>query len=212
MNLDAIVWLIAGIGLGLGLSLMLLLVYSGLERTRLRGRLRQHRPATVPTGSAPGITAAAILKSGEPTPPKPPPYKPTPPEPAPHQPAPVTPKTPSEPIASPPTATEAVEVELGAVTGTGAAAQAKDELGAEPDGARENGNEAKAPVETPQDRDSGTSAAVAPTPPPDEQPTTPAPPVGAPRKPQSVEEIFAEAFASDPYVKPDQHGPVIDKP
>ena len=43
MSLDAIVWLVAGIGLGVGLSLFLLLAYSGLERLRLRRRIKRAR-------------------------------------------------------------------------------------------------------------------------------------------------------------------------
>lgn len=56
MSLDAMVWLVAGVGLGVGLSLMLLIVYAGLERLRLGRRLKRARVLrTVPPPRAEGV-------------------------------------------------------------------------------------------------------------------------------------------------------------
>jgi len=43
MSLDALVWLLVGVGLGVGGSLLLLMAYSGLERFRLGQRIRRAR-------------------------------------------------------------------------------------------------------------------------------------------------------------------------
>ena len=41
MSLDAMVWLVAGVGLGLGIALLLLVGYAALERLRLGRRPQQ---------------------------------------------------------------------------------------------------------------------------------------------------------------------------
>lgn len=45
MNYDAVVWLLVGLGVGVAASLMLLIGYSALERGRLSRRLRRARAA-----------------------------------------------------------------------------------------------------------------------------------------------------------------------
>jgi hypothetical protein len=72
MSLDAIVWLLAGFGLGIALSLLLLMLYSALEWLRLGRRLRRARvlsavPATSEErGSLPRRPVAAPRTRVEP--------------------------------------------------------------------------------------------------------------------------------------------------
>lgn len=60
MNLDAVVWLVAGIGVGMGVSLMLLIVYAGLERMRLGRRLKRARAVEAIAAPRPVEAAMAL--------------------------------------------------------------------------------------------------------------------------------------------------------
>lgn len=60
MNLDAVVWLVAGIGVGMGVSLMLLIVYTGLERMRLGRRLKRARAVEAIAAPRPVEAAMAL--------------------------------------------------------------------------------------------------------------------------------------------------------
>lgn len=60
MNLDAVVWLVAGIGVGMGASLMLLIVYGGFERMRLGRRLKRARAVEAIAAPRPVEAAMAL--------------------------------------------------------------------------------------------------------------------------------------------------------
>lgn len=218
MNLDAIVWLVAGIGLGLGLSLMLLLAYSALERARLHGRMRRHRQAQIAIPSAPIASSpprsAPILAPA-----------PTVPE------AQLRDHTEALPTAS---ATPIASVETAPLSSTNSpsgsvsAPAATDlETAAEPaaKGPSEPADqvETRSPLKTPEPTVPEAPAKPEATPPEVSQesppptdepapPTRPFAPAPTPVAPRSVEAIFAEAFANDRYVKPGQHGPSRDEP
>lgn len=63
MNLDALVWLVAGIGVGIGLSLLLLIGYGWLERMRLGRRLKRARSieALAPQPVAAAVALAPVV-------------------------------------------------------------------------------------------------------------------------------------------------------
>ncbi len=222
MNLDAIVWLVAGIGLGLGLSLILLLAYSALERARLHRRMRQHRqadvaipaapiasspPRSAPTlGPAPTVPEAQLrdrpeaLATASATPA------------ASVETAPLaSPKSPSGPVSTP----AATDLETASEPAAKGPSEPADQVEIQP------------PLETPEPTvpEAPTKPEATPpvisqeSPPPTDKPGPPTPqpapapaPAATPLAPRSVEAIFAEAFANDRYVKPGQHGPSRDEP
>ncbi|MGV3491318.1 MAG: hypothetical protein ACO1OG_08355 [Devosia sp.] len=186
MTLDALVWLVVGLGLGIGLSLMLLIVYSGLERLRLRRRLRRAaRLAEFRSGEMePGATVvappAARVLVVEPEP-EPEPVMIAEPEVV--QPEPVVAATEPEPVIA------AAEPER---------ESALDIVAAEPE-----------PEAAPDDQPEPAAE-------PAEDPVVPEIDMVAVREPpspprsraQSVEDIFAEAFAQDRSAgKPDADKP-----
>jgi hypothetical protein len=64
MSLDAIVWLVVGIGFGVGLSLMLVMAYSVVERFRLGQRLKRARglrETSTPRVEAKPVPAGSVL-------------------------------------------------------------------------------------------------------------------------------------------------------
>lgn len=63
MNLDALVWLVAGVGVGMGLSLLLLIGYGWLERMRLGRRLKRARTieALAPQPVAAAVALAPVV-------------------------------------------------------------------------------------------------------------------------------------------------------
>lgn len=222
MSLDAIVWLVAGIGLGVGATLLLLVGYAGLERWRLSRRFRRARllrEVAEPGRRKPAVAAKPFVAARA--------------EPAPIKPkklmaanevavAPVVPKR-AEPVLAKPAETSADEpVAPVAIAVEPVVVKAKPVLtvvpsepvvaevvvaevqAAEPETPK--ASEAPKPG-TPVEADP-PKPADAPKPAEPTQPVVTAPvvvpqpivektPPAPKRGPQSVEEMFAEAFALD---------------
>lgn len=201
MSLDAIVWLVVGIGVGVGACLMLLILYAGVERWRLGRRLRRARalkgaasPAPTVRAQAPAGSKLALLdqkkarqdnapaKAMQPAPARKPgaelatKIEPVagreaqPPKLDVPEPKPETVPAKSEPVSRPAPALTVVRTEPQKAPAANAAPAVAT---AEPE-----------PAETP----------AMPVPAVEAKPVDAAP---APPKPQSVEDMFAEAFALD---------------
>ena len=195
MSLDALVWMIVGLGLGVGLSMLLLMLYSTIERARLRRRFRrartlraeplapevQREPVAEPVRAEAGIRervrpaspvvarprlAAAPVQEDRPTP-----LPDVEPADAPEVAPPV-----AEPVADVPTP-PADAMAMNEVEGTGRKPE-----------------RVQPPVPS-----------VGEIPAPDEvvQPEPEPEPAAARPEPKSVEALFAEAFAREPLVRRD---------
>ena len=167
MSLDAVVWLVAGIGIGIGMSVLLLVVYAGLEHWRLGRRLRRAR--TRVAIALPDTPFAPLPRRSEPVAPALEAVEAEPEIPV----APVRTSASPEPVVdlprqSPKPIPAAAEVPLSEPASEPAPAPVADAASEEP----------------PPD-------AVEPPDAPADSSTTPERPVPA----QSIEEMFAEAFA-----------------
>jgi hypothetical protein len=207
MSLDAIVWLLVGIGIGVAACLMLLMLYAGLERWRLGRRLRRGRvlrQLPQPRGEAeverrarlrpPVVGAKAAVEpvlpaSAEPAPPPVPDV------------VPVTTEAAFEPVVtaevadapeSPDPAVKRAVAEAGPEPASPAPkpAQRFTVIASKPEAVSEENNEGEGEHKA----EIKPAAAPAPVPAPAEpRPADATEPT--PRPMRSVEELFAEAFA-----------------
>ena len=175
MTYDAVVWLLVGLGVGVAGSLMLLMGYTGLERARLGRRLRQARATAQVAATA--VTSMPVRMARLPVA-KPQAMRPEgKQEPVKREAATPEPATPeAKPVAPTPEVTE--QAKPTAVVMAFATPKPVEPKPASP------------PVAVP------VAPAVADKPSIEALPAPAAVPA-APRKVQSVEALFAEAFAND---------------
>lgn len=178
MSLEAIVWLIVGVGIGVGACLMLLMLYAGLERWRLGRRLRRARvlrdvpaPRETPRQPAPPGSKLALLdRKAEPR------------EKSAGSGAKARPVVEPAVVTAPKTVRDAPLEPVPATAAIGPEPETPPTVDVAPEPLLEMKPEVPA-------------ATVAPVTPPNPPPAVAI--VSPPRPPQSVEDMFAEAFALD---------------